>query len=192
MGLRYNSTISIKEKLCACGCGRKGQIFSKGLLKDCWSRLKGKPIKKISDKRAVEVVNDDIEQSRSNITSDLDTIFSRYTRIAASNSKGYLNCFICGLELHYTNAHNMHYIQRSEMGSRFLEANNHAGCPQCNDIHETNTKPYTEKLDQWKNGTSEWLIEQSRQVAKISTEELRQLLSEYKFKLKLVKSKLNK
>ena len=51
----YNSTIIVKQKNCKCGCGRIGFIFSKGLVKECWSRLYGKNIPKVSDKRKAEI-----------------------------------------------------------------------------------------------------------------------------------------
>lgn len=37
----------IKDKLCKCGCGKSGKIWSKGMLKECFFRLNhAKPIKK--------------------------------------------------------------------------------------------------------------------------------------------------
>jgi hypothetical protein len=34
------------DKLCKCGCGRSGPIWSQGLLQSCWKRIHGKPIKR--------------------------------------------------------------------------------------------------------------------------------------------------
>lgn len=48
--------IVIKDKLCKCGCGGSGRIFSKGLLKSCWMREYGKPIARQSLK--VKVISE--------------------------------------------------------------------------------------------------------------------------------------
>jgi len=43
--------IKQKEKLCKCGCGKSGFIWSKGMLKECYFKLnKPKSIKKYSEK----------------------------------------------------------------------------------------------------------------------------------------------
>ena len=45
-----NLMIKVKEKLCSCGCGKIGRIWSKGMLKECSMRLN--PPKKIQYKSA--------------------------------------------------------------------------------------------------------------------------------------------
>jgi hypothetical protein len=57
--MNFRSKIQIKEKLCKCGCGNSGRIFSKGLVLSCWKReyaknkiqKERKPINKFSEKR---------------------------------------------------------------------------------------------------------------------------------------------
>lgn len=47
-----------KKKLCACGCGQKGYIWSKGMLKPCYMKLNPpKPINKITPKQKVRIVS---------------------------------------------------------------------------------------------------------------------------------------
>ena len=48
--------IKIKEKLCSCGCGKTGRIWSKGMLKQCYLRLN--PPKKIQYKSAKQKLKD--------------------------------------------------------------------------------------------------------------------------------------
>jgi hypothetical protein len=48
--------IKIKEKLCSCGCGKIGRIWSKGMLKECSMRLN--PPKKIQYKSAKQKIKD--------------------------------------------------------------------------------------------------------------------------------------
>ena len=41
--------MTVKNKVCSCGCGKSGKIWSKGMLKQCFFRLNSsKPIKKNS------------------------------------------------------------------------------------------------------------------------------------------------
>lgn len=52
-----NLMIKVKEKLCSCGCGKIGRIWSKGMLKECSMKLN--PPKKIqykSDKQKLKDV----------------------------------------------------------------------------------------------------------------------------------------
>ena len=51
-----NLMIKVKEKLCACGCGKIGRIWSKGMLKECSMRLN--PPKKIQYKSAKQKIKD--------------------------------------------------------------------------------------------------------------------------------------
>ena len=56
MTQRYNSTIILREKKCACGCGNSGYIYAKGMLKNCYLKInKPKPIAKMSERRKVEL-----------------------------------------------------------------------------------------------------------------------------------------
>ncbi len=49
-----NLMIKVKEKLCSCGCGKIGRIWSKGMLKECSMRLN--PPRKIQYKSAKQKV----------------------------------------------------------------------------------------------------------------------------------------
>ena len=51
-----NLMIKVKEKLCSCGCGKIGRIWSKGMLKECSMRLN--PPKKIQYKSAKQKIKD--------------------------------------------------------------------------------------------------------------------------------------
>lgn len=48
--------IRVKSKLCVCGCNQTGQIWSKGMLKQCFLRLN--PPKKIQYKSAKQKIKD--------------------------------------------------------------------------------------------------------------------------------------
>lgn len=53
-----------KEKPCKCGCGNSGRLFSQGMLKNCWAKNYRKPIKKISDKKKIERVQEKIDSKK--------------------------------------------------------------------------------------------------------------------------------
>ena len=189
MALRYNSTISVKNKVCSCGCGRSGQIFSKGLLKDCWSRLKGKPINKISDKRRAIEMSD---ESEDNIVQDLDFVVSLYIRLRDSNENGFLTCCTCPSEIHYKDADAGHWLSRGNMSVRWDEHNIAGQCRKCNRMEYGEQDKFAEYIENRWNGMTDWLLEQARIPQRFSISELKELLEAYKFKLKLVQSKLKK
>jgi len=54
--------IKVKEKLCSCGCGKIGRIWSKGMLKECSMRLN--PSKKIQYKSAKQKVKDIVKREK--------------------------------------------------------------------------------------------------------------------------------
>lgn len=157
------------------------------MLKECWSRVCGKPIKRVSDKRMVEDFGD---ESWGNLRDELDAIFSQFIRVKYSNAKGIVECYTCGLPMRWQNSQNGHCISRSELGTRFLELGCRVQCPKCNSLHETKPEIFRNKLEEERAGTLEYLDEISHSVNKLSVSDLKELLIEYKEKLKLVKSKL--
>jgi len=181
-----NSTIKPKQKICV-ECKKPNYIFSRSMCKTCASKTYA-PIKKVSDKRMKEEFSGD--ESRSNLISDLDRIISNYVRIKEADSSGVNICFTCGRKFHWENLDCGHYIQRSESGLRFDLQNLRPQCRRCNTLHETNTKPYTDKLEAENKGITEYLIEQSRQVTKLSMNDLKELRISMQEKLRIAQSKL--
>lgn len=182
-----NSTIKPKKKSCVCGCGREGYIFSKGMLKECWSRVYGKPIKRVSDKR----LNKDFSsESYGNLMKDVDAVYSKYIRVKYSNIEGIVECYTCNFPMRWEDAHNGHCIGRASLGTRYMELNTRVQCPYCNSKHETHPEIFRNKLEQERAGTLEYLDEVSRSINKLTVSDLKELLIEYKEKLKLVMSKL--
>lgn len=77
------------HKLCACGCGKSGPIWSKGLLKWCWSRIHGRPIKKITEKKKLE------KKIESNLKSEMHEWFNKLWD-EREDANGYCYCFETG------------------------------------------------------------------------------------------------
>jgi len=135
----------------------------------------------------------ELAENRNNLIEELDTITSRIVRIMASDDKGYLNCYICGTKVHFTMADNMHFISRSHMGLRFdIRFNLRAGCKNCNQYLDGNMIKYAEQLEKEQTGIVEQLKERGREVEKIGTDELKQLLIERRARLKIIEQKLVK
>jgi len=180
-----NSTIKPKKKHLS--CGHYDYNFSKGRCKSCAS-LNYTPIKRVSDKRMEEEFSND---NRSSLIADLDRIVSLYVRIKDADPKGYNDCFTCNDRLHYKQLTNGHFIQRSESGLRFDVIHNcRPQCYKCNNLHETNTKPFADKLESEQAGIVDYLIEQSRQITKLSISDLKELRIAMQEKLRIALSKL--
>ena len=121
----------------------------------------------------------------------LDKVFSEYIRLRDSNDNGWVRCITCGKVHFWSDGHQIncgHFIPRGNYATRYDEKNNHGQCVHCN---------------RWKNG--EWLIyeqkliemyglnevENLKQKARIGgrpdNEMMRQMISEYKEKVKMIK-----
>ncbi len=70
----------------------------------------------------------------------------------------------------------------------FLESNCRPQCPACNAYHEENMEPFRTALEKEHHGITEYLEEQARLIAKPTRDELKQLLIEYRHKLKQLKA----
>lgn len=179
----YNSTIGLKRKVCKT-CHKKEYIFSHGECKSC--------AKISSTKKRFENSDEEEVENLSGLIEDLDWAVSRYIRIKSSDEKGLFQCFTCGKVGHFSMGHCSHFINRSHLATRWLEENLTASCPQCNDTHNANQKPYTDALEKHHKGITEYLLEQSRIVTKPTRTELKELLAIYRGKLRLVEQKLKK
>lgn len=90
----------IKDKLCKCGCGKSGKIWSKGYLKPCFFRLfPSKPLKnksyipKISEKQKLK---NELKKEQTKI---LHTWF-RVIFLERMDDNGYCYCFETGTPMH--------------------------------------------------------------------------------------------
>lgn len=190
MALKYNSTFSIRNKVCSCGCGRSGQIWSKGLLKECWLRLKGSPIKKISDKRTKKLQEESTCSSFTQLVEELDMVFSRLIRIKYADSDGMVTCYTSGVKMRWQEAQCGHYISRKHLATRWMEENARVQSPYDNCNLHGNMKVFKERLEKEKLGITDFLLEQSRGVTKITQSDLTELLISLRHRLKLVSVKL--
>jgi hypothetical protein len=184
--MAYNSTIISKKKRCKT-CNNFDYIFSKGECKQCATVSSTQ--RRVDKFEASEGIED---ESLQNLIDDLDLVFSRYIRLRDADINGISECYTCGKREEYTKQQCGHYISRASMATRFLEQNVRVQCKTCNEIKSGNIDEYKKRLESEQFGITEWLAEQSRQVFKFSREELKGMISNYRFKLKLMESKVKK
>lgn len=133
---------------------------------------------------------DEAMAERQMLIHDLDFVFSRYIRIREANVSGIVSCFTCDKNAHYSKMQLGHYIKRGETLLRWDNRNAKVQCPTCNCSLHGNMDVYTERLNKEYPGLPDQLREESRDVNKFSREELKQLLIDLRFKLKMVEGKL--
>lgn len=176
--------INLKKKQLK--CGHFDYVFSKGRCKFC-AMKSYKSTERLSKEKHKRNFN---SVSIKKLEKDLVIIHSLYVRLKNANKYGILNCFVCNKPIHYTKAHNSHYIDRLHRATRYLDENCHESCPSCNAIHNENKEPYKQALERWRKGTVEFLEKLKHKTYKFTRNELEQLIIEYKNKVEIYKSKL--
>jgi len=121
---------------------------------------------------------------------DNDRVSSRYIRLRDMEKDGKITCYCCGKRVAWQKAHCMHFINREHMATRYLIANLHSGCFECNVEKRGNLEVYAQKLEHETSGIVEWLQEQARSVANVSVSELKETLYDFQQKLRIVETKL--
>lgn len=130
-------------------------------------------------------------QERNIIIKKLDSIYSRYSRMLQISEKNHCRCFICGKRLNFDDACIGHYISRRFISIRFEPMNANVICYKCNMID----KNQPEILQRYKERIIEEYGEEGynkiiqKKSSKISTNDLENLLEEYKNKLKYLQNK---
>jgi hypothetical protein len=140
---------------------------------------------KTKERQSYEGMNE-----RQSLVNDLDYVFSRYIRIRESDPRGTCACYTCGKKDHWTKMQCSHYIKRAHYGLRWDSRNAKPACVNCNEFLSGNIDAYTDNLNAEHPGLPDQLKEESREVNKFGREELKQLLIDYRAKLKIVQQKL--
>lgn len=128
--------------------------------------------------------------SRQELIIDLDRVVSRYIRLRDMEPDRMIRCYTCGKKVKWEKAHCSHFINRAEMATRWNTHNLKSSCPECNVNLHGNLKVYAENLEKEQPGIVEFLREQARAVTNIGISELKELLIDFQFKLKMVETKL--
>ncbi len=128
------------------------------------------------------------------LINDLDAIFSKYIRLKYAGTDGIVTCFVCNNPHDWKKIQCGHYISRAVKQTRFLEENCYPQCPFCNSKHEEDITPFKTAIDNYKSGTTEYLdeIASDRSVYKFTQDELKQMIINYRQKVKVLETKILK
>jgi hypothetical protein len=100
-----------------------------------------------------------------------------------------VECYTCGKKHTIAEIQCGHFMGRSNLGTRWLEANCRPQCLECNYFKTGNIEEFEYKLHEENNAVVDYLREIARQTAKPTKDELKGLILEYRAKLNLVKKK---
>lgn len=120
----------------------------------------------------------------SKLIKDLDAIFSRYTRIRASDASGNVSCYTCGHRNHYKKMQAGHYVSRFYKAVRWNEDNVKVQCVMCNMWKNGDAANFREKLvAELGEGGVRYLEESRKVVEKLNPEVLAAKIAYYKAKV---------
>lgn len=177
-----NSTIIVKKKRCI-NCGNIDYHFSKKMCKQCATIA--------STQKRMNEFEDDSE-SFNNLVQDLDHVFSQYIRNKHADKNGVVECYTCGGKHTIAEIQCGHFMGRSNLGTRWMEANCRPQCMECNYFKTGNIEEFEYKLHAENNAVVEYLRETARQPVRPTREELKSLVIEYRSKLNNIKKKFIK
>jgi len=192
---------SIIQRPCHCGCGKMPTMGFSGYNSDCRPDIKAEKIKKhnarqYQKQKVGKLVREQMQDgnhdqaSMQALRNDLDFVVSRYIRMLYADSKnGFVQCFTCPTIKHFSLMQNGHFIPRSNMATRWFVKNLRPQCPNCNEGKHGNLEIFAERLEQEENGIVEYLKELSRETQKFGIDELKQMLYDFRAKLRIVESK---
>ena len=123
------------------------------------------------------------------LKNDLDFVVSRYIRMLYSNERGLCQCYTCSTIKHFSLMQCGHFIPRSNMATRWLTKNLKCQCPTCNETKHGNLEVYSQRLEEEETGIVEYLKELSRETQKFGIDELKQMLYDFRAKLRIIETK---
>ena len=119
----------------------------------------------------------------------LDTVFSQFVRLRASDHRGMGECFTCGSMRHDTEVDAGHFMSRACMSTRWDEKNVQFQCKRCNGFRSGEQYKFSIELDRlYGDGTAEDLMIASKQTRKWTRDELEKLYHHYKRKVDELRS----
>lgn len=192
---------SITQKKCKCGCDKFPTLSFSGWNKACapqevLDRLDQKQKRKNAVKKVVSKLRNEAfaegnfnDANLQNLKNDLDWVISRYVRMLYSDERGICQCYTCSTTKHYSFMQCGHYVPRGSMQTRFMLKNLRPQCPTCNEIKSGNLEVFTERLELEEKGITEYLKKLSREPFKWGRDELKQLLIDFRAKLRFIETK---
>lgn len=126
--------------------------------------------------------------SEDNLQRDLDIEFSRYIRLLYANRNGVVNCYTCDYKGKWFNGgiECGHFIPRANMATRWEPRNCRPQCNGCNCHNGGNLKVFAERLEEEQKGLVQQLNEMKHTVVHFSNDEMKQMLIDYRKKVRLL------
>ena len=117
--------------------------------------------------------------SRSKVVKKLDSIFSKYIR-QRNAINGVAECFTCGKKDDWKKLQCGHFQSRRFYATRWDETNCQVQCAGCNVFRYGEQFKFSVNLDsRFGNGTSARLETKAKEILKISTHELEDMIKKY-------------
>ena len=121
--------------------------------------------------------------SRKNLIKKLDTVFSIYIRRRHAKND-IAQCYTCGKKDHYKKLQNGHFMSRKSYATRWDETNCQVQCVKCNMFEQGMSYVFGLNLNkQFGEGTAEELLRKSKEILKLSNDEVVSLITKYENKL---------
>lgn len=122
-------------------------------------------------------------KSRSKLVKELDRVFSIFIRQRGMKNETN-KCVCCGKQEHWKKLQNGHYCSRSNYSTRWDESNCWVCCIGCNVFKNGNYPAFTEFLlsRMGQDGLTN-LIKKSKQICKITNQEIEEKIAYYKTKI---------
>lgn len=121
--------------------------------------------------------------SRKNLIKKLDTVFSLYIRRRHAKND-IAQCYTCGKKDHYKKLQNGHFMSRKSYATRWDETNCQVQCVKCNMFEQGMSYVFGLNLNkQFGEGTAEALLKKSKEILKLSNDEVVSLITKYENKL---------
>ena len=121
-----------------------------------------------------------INPTRKQVVKKLDKIFSEYIRRRFSENE-ISECFTCNKKDHWKKLQCGHFQSRKHYSTRWDEINCQTQCAGCNVFKYGEQFIFGQRLNaKYGEGTSEKLLQKSKQILKLSTDDLNLLINKYK------------
>jgi len=185
-GLKDTDVVKLGKELVCLKCNREIKVktqLSKATVKQ--------KVRALGNKQVSE--GNYFEAERQALINDLDFVFSRIVRMGAAVADKYGNCacYTCGFGKHWSMMQCGHFIKRGNTEIRWSFQNARVQCKHCNETLHGNLGVYEQKLNEEHEGLPEQLKERAREPYKWSREELKQLLTDLRQRLRIIETKFN-
>ena len=123
------------------------------------------------------------KKTTSQLTKELDTVFSEFIKLRDADHQGIVTCFVSGERVYYRDSDAAHLFVRQHMGTRWDENNVHACTVDSNRYDYEHHLKY-EAVFVFRYGAKEFkrLYDLAHGMQKLTSAELQEMIDKYKAK----------